>query len=531
MSNVLKMDLVQAIRTLFEQGWSKHRIARELKIDRQTVRRYLRAQPKSPPISTPGSLAGPETVVAALSNAPAAEKQNHPISTLGDLQVIPVVERVYASKAGRPSLCQEQAPRIRAKLEAGLTAQRIYQDLVGEVQFAGSYQAVKRFVRQLKASTPTAICRIEVQPGEEAQVDFGAGAPVVGPDGRRRKPWVFRMVLSFSRKGYTEAVWRQNTETFIRCLENGFRAFGGVPKTLNLDNLKAAVSRADWHDPQFNPKLESFCRHYRTALIPCRPYHPEHKGKTERGIGYVKSNALKGRTFTSLAEENRFLFHWERTVADLRIHATTRKQVAALFAQEKAGLLALPPDLFPCFEEAQRTVHRDSYVEVDKSYYAVPPEYIGRTVWARWDNRCVRIFNRRWEQIQFNAKLAPGQFSKVSGIGGGNGPLEHNVTYWLKRAGELGQPCAAWAQGLVDQRGPIAIRCLISLVGLTQKHSYKAINQACACALSRSAWRLRDIRQLLTQPAVQTHFDFARNHPLIRNLAEYGLFIQTKTNE
>jgi transposase len=100
---------------------------------------------------------------------------------------------------------------------------------------------------------------------------------VIDPDGRRRKPWIFRIVLSYSRIAYSEAVWRQTTETFIRCLENAFRYFGGVSKSLNLDNLKAAVIKADWYEPEFNPKLESFCQHYGTCLMPCRPKKAEHK--------------------------------------------------------------------------------------------------------------------------------------------------------------------------------------------------------------------------------------------------------------
>jgi transposase len=533
MPNYLKMDLINTICALQKQGWSKRRIARELNIDRQTVRKYLRSESKSPTLSIPGSLTEPgQNHPLPTAGALSAGNESHPVSTLGDLAVTQAIERVYGS-SGRPSKCEAHAQCIRAKFERGLTAQRIYQDLVAEVQFRGSYQAVKRFVQRLKAKSPIPIERIEVQPAEEAQVDFGTGAPIIQADGKRRTTHVFRMVLSYSRKAFSEAVLRQDTETFIRCLENGFRQFGGVPKTLNLDNLKAAVIRADWHDPQLNPKLESFCRHYGTALLPCRPYFPEHKGKTESSIKYLKSNALKGRTFASLAEENTFLAHWESTVADRRIHGTTRKQVAALFSEEKKALLPLPTDLFACFSEAKRTVHRDSYVEVAKAYYHVPPEYIGRTVWARWDTRCVRVFNPRWEQIQMHVRLQPGQFTKVKGLGGGAGSLEQNISYWVKRAGELGQPCADWAQGLVEQRGPIAIRSLIGLVHLSEQHSCKALNQACACALSRGAWRLRDIRHLLSQPqpSVQIHFGFAKSHPLIRNLAEYGVFIQTQNYE
>lgn len=520
MPNYLKMDLINTILALQKQGWSKRRIARELKIDRQTVRKYLRAPAKSPTLSTLGG---------SVQRAESSD-QNHPLSIPGVFEgvvVPPVLSSPVRVAPGRPSKCEPHAQCIRAKLELGLSAQRIYQDLVVEVQFSGSYQAVKRFVQRLNAQSPVAIQRIEVQPGEEVQVDFGAGAPLL-QEGKRRKTHVFRMVLSYSRKAYSEAVLRQDTETFIRCLENGFRSFGGVSRTLNIDNLKAAVLHADWCDPELNPKLESFCRHYGVALLPCLPRRPEHKGKTESSIKYLKTNALKGRSFATLTEENAFLAHWENTVADQRIHGTTRQQVATRFSEEKKSLLPLPPDLFPCFSEARRSVHRDSYVEVQKAYYDVPPEYIGREVWARWDNRCVRIFNQRWEQIGMHVKLEPGRFTKPRGLGGGAGTLEQNLAYWLKRAGELGQPCADWAQGMVQQRGPIGIRSLMGLVRLSEEHSGKALNQACACALSRGTWRLRDIRALLNQPTVQTHFSFSQHHPLIRNLAEYGVFIRTQ---
>jgi transposase len=118
------------------------------------------------------------------------------------------------------------------------------------------------------------VWRIEVQPGEEVQIDFGLGAPVVEADGRRRRTWVLRVVLSYSRKAYSEAVFHQTTENLIRCLENAFRAFGGVAKIVNLDNLRAAVHKADWCDPELNPKLLTFARHYGCSLVPCRPRTP-----------------------------------------------------------------------------------------------------------------------------------------------------------------------------------------------------------------------------------------------------------------
>ena len=203
------------------------------------------------------------------------------------------------SKPGRISQCEPSETFIQAGLDAGLSAQRIYQDLVSEQQFVGSYDSVKRFVRQLEAANPLPFRRMESEPGQEAQVDFGQGAWVV-EDGRRRRPHVLRVVLSHSRKGYTEAFWRQTTENFVRGLENALRHFGGLVRTLVIDNLRAAVKQVDWFEPELNPKVVSFCEHYDTVILRTKPAMPRHKGKIEAGIKYVQANALAGQQFASI---------------------------------------------------------------------------------------------------------------------------------------------------------------------------------------------------------------------------------------
>ena len=269
----------------------------------------------------------------------------------------------------------------------------------------------KRFVRQLRQTQPVPFVRMEVEPGAEAQVDFGQGAWVL-VDGKRKRPHLFRIVLSHSRKGYSEVVWQQTTESFIRCLENAFRYFGGVPRTLIIDNLRAAVTRADWYDPELNAKVAEFCRHYGTVMLPTRPAMPRHKGKIEAGVKFAQNNALKGRSFASLAAQNLFLSEWESGVADTRIHGTTRQQVGKVFNEvERPKLLPLPAGLFPVFEEAPRTVHRDGYIELQRAYYSVPPEYVGRQVWARWESRLLRVFNQRREVIAVHALAEPGKFT------------------------------------------------------------------------------------------------------------------------
>ena len=249
------------------------------------------------------------------------------------------------------------------------------------------------------------------------------------------------------------------------------------------------------------------------------------KGKMERGVAYVRANALKGRRFKSLAEENLFLSHWEGSVADKRIHGTTRKQVAACFEEERLHLQPLPPSLFPCFQEGRRSVHRDSYVEVEKAFYEAPPELIGREVWVRWDSRCVKIFNERMEQVGMHTRQEPGKFSHSLGAGGFSAPVLSSCRYWVNRAAVLGEQCGQWAQSALDARGPESLRSIMGLCDLIKKHSGAVLNAACAKALKAGTHRLKDLRRLIGEQSEQTAFGFAESHPLIRDLKTYSDFI------
>lgn len=494
--------------TLCQQGWSQRRVARELGLNRETVARYVRLAAAKPAIPPPGSA---DTSVANPAILPAGAGEPKP--------AIPP-----AGVCGRKSQCQAHRALIEQKLAGGLSAQRIYQDLRAEAGFSGAYDAVKRFVRRVTQSHPRRFERMECAPGEEAQVDFGKGAPVVDGEGRRRGTHVFRFVLSHSRKAYSEATTRQTTEIFIRCIENAFRYFGGVPKTVVIDNLRAAVTQADWYDPELNPKIEAFCRHYNTVILPTRPYHPHHKGKVERAVAYVKNNALKMRGFESLAAQNAFLLDWEAQIADQRIHGTTRQQVAKRFEeQERPALQPLPPMIFPCYQEARRAVHRDSYVEIQRAYYEVPEEYIGREVWVRWDSHLVRAFNQRGEQIALHARLDPGQFTAPRGERRSRAQGGRN--YVLNEARLIGPHSGTWAEAMIKQRGPIGFRAIYGLLALSRAHPIKVIEAACERACANGAYRLRDLRRLMEQPVQQESFEWLDAHPIIRDMAEYGTFV------
>jgi transposase len=232
MSNQLSMDTVQAIHALRAQDWSLRKIARELGIHRSTVAAHLASKPAKVPTGSEGSKP---------AKVPTGSETDLP-DGFGDLPEPFGEESSNEEEDHSRSRCVPWRDVILEKLAQGLSAQRIFQDLLNDHDYGHGYDSVKRFVRQLKSSKELPFRRMECEPGAEAQVDFGQGAAVVDENGRRRRPHLLRVVLSHSRKGYTEAIEKQTTDGFIRCLESAFWHFGGVPKTLIIDNLRAAVS-------------------------------------------------------------------------------------------------------------------------------------------------------------------------------------------------------------------------------------------------------------------------------------------------
>lgn len=543
MTYQLKAAMETSIITLSEQGWSNRRIARELGINRKTVDRHVRlARQADVGLEEPSAAAavehchgtgqngpnlppGPERPGGEGMATPAPGDQRQGLQNGPNLP--PGATAWPNVPPGPPSLCSAFGATVAEMLGSGLTARRIYQDLRASHGYGGGYDSVKRFVRKLLERNPLPFRRMEAEPGQEAQVDFGRGAAVLLPDGKRKMTWLFRIVLSHSRKAYSEVVLRQTTEDFIRAIENAFRSFGGATRTLVVDNLRAAVSRADWFDPDLNPKVAEFCAHYSTAMLPAKPYMPRHKGKIERAVGYAKCNALKGREFNSVREQNEFLLDWERNVADTRVHGTTREQVSKAFERERPALTPLPATLFPCFREGRRSVHRDGHVEVAKAYYSVPPEHVQREVWVRWDGRVVRIFNMRMEQVALHAQAAPGKFStdgrhlpkeKVSSV-------ERGLDWLLQRSREIGPGAAGWAEAMARARGVRALRVLQGLLGLSHKLGAGRLDAACGKALGFGMFRLRELRSLADATVEQPPLDFLEAHPLIRDMAVYGRIV------
>jgi transposase len=498
MGNYLKMADKQRILALLELGWSYRRIQRETGIDRKTVARYdPRRQAKSATVST-----GPTAKGATVSTGPMANAA----------RVSP----------GSQSACEPYRHIIEAAVAKGLSAQRIWQDLKEDYHFS-----VKRFVRRIKRHRPEVAAVMEHPPGEEAQVDFFRGALTLDPEsGRWRRPWVFRIILSCTGHSYEEPMWRQDKVSFMRAHENAFLDWGGVPRIVRLDNLKAGVARACLYDPDIAELYAAFAKHWGFIPLPSRPRHPQEQGVVERGGGYLKDNALKGRRFEGLEEHDAFLKHWNRTVARVRIHGTTRKQVYAHFLEvEKPALNPLPPERFSLFEVGSRTVHLDGYVEVDRAFYSVPARLLGEEVRVHWDERLVRIYHQG-QCVGVYTRAPAGTFNSLEEHRPAHKPARQQAYQenLLAKAEHIGPRALKWARAAIEERDVRAYRLLQGMVSLTRKHPRERVDWACGVALERGVFRHKPLLRLVEQAAKRAPSPppLTQTHEIIRNLAEYA---------
>ena len=283
--NVLKPHLQTTIATLLRAGRSQREIERATGIDRKTIRTYqLRF---------------------------AAEQANSPgVATGSELQIPPPWPPAVAQPS--VSACEPHSAFIEAQLRLKRNFMAIYQDLVDQHGFTGAYNSVKRFAGGLRQGAPEQFDRLEFAPAEEAQVDYGEGAPtrVLG-SARYRRPRLFVMTLRYSRRSFRRVVWKSSQETWARLHEEAWRYFGGACQYVVLDNLKEGVIKPDLYEPELNAVYAATLAHYGVVADPARVRDPNRKGTVENAIGHTQSTALKGRRFESIAEQNAFLEHWE----------------------------------------------------------------------------------------------------------------------------------------------------------------------------------------------------------------------------
>ena len=518
MPNYLKMPKKSQVLALLELGWSYRRIEAETGVRRETVSGYDRARQANPAKTFPGST---PSSPAESADRPPPEDANA-AKTFAGSDANPA--KTFPGSAPRPRFAAATyRTAITEKLDAGLSLQRIWQDLVEEYGYGASYESVKRFVRTI-APTRRAVGVFHCAPGAEGQVDFFRGAPTLdAATGEWRRPWVFRMTLGHSRHGYEEAVWDQKLETFLRLHERAFRDLGGVPLVVRHDNLKAAVVRACFYDPDSHDVYLAFATHWGFTSLPTQPRTPQENGKQERSGGYVKDNALKGRRFDNLEAQNTFLRHWNRTIARLRIHGTTRRQVWTHFVEaEQRTLQPLATEGFPFFTAGERTVHTDGHVEVGGAFYPVPLALLGQRLRVRWDAHLVRVFQQD-TLVAVHARVAAGLFAPRAGEADASTRQQAYVDRLVGQCERVGPALKQWADAALAARGVRAIRLIQGVLGLTRRHPRERVLTAITEAHARQHFRYQTIRQLVERTPTRPRPTLATDDPAIRPMTQYTL--------
>lgn len=522
--NVLKSHLQVTIRTLLGRGESQHAIQRLTGVSQKTIRAYQLAwkvaDSNSPTLATGSdSTEGAESVETPPPRPPGfSAPSSTPTSALASSPPRPLT----------PSACEPHREWITAQVELGRNAVSIHQDLITEQGFTHAYNSVKRFVNTLKARSPDRFDVLEYPPGEEAQVDFGQGAMTLHESGKYRRPWLFVMTLKYSGKSFRKAVWKADTATWVRLHEEAFLSFGGSVRYVVLDNLKQGVLKPDLYDPTINPVYAAMLAHYGAVADPCRVRDPNRKGTVESAIQHTQSTALKGRTFESIELQNAHLAQWEERFAAPRIHGRKKRQVLAMFWEEKPHLMPLPMTSFPLFTQSVRTVDDAGLVQIDARYYAALPAALHTEVTVRVYANEVEILDSRGTLLRHHPKAErKGQFVMEEKDRLFNPSRE--TARLLGKCAKIGPSAKTFSTQLFARGGRVEHKHLYALCNLTRHHACADIDAACEDALTLVAPHYQDIKRILERTNVAQKSASAVRPALKLTLKQTGAEIRALT--
>jgi transposase len=549
MSNVLSEEKRQQVIALGRLGWSLRRIEQATGVRRETGSAYLKAAGIA--VRAPGAwgrrpakpanevTTGSQPVLAAQNcnikpeNLPHKGKSNNQDSKPANEVTTGFGVGLRGTQPENPKLTPSACEPFREFIELGLSrgrnAMAIWQDLLAETGFRDGYGTVKRFVRKLRGHRPLeARAVIVTDPGEEAQVDYGTGPMVRDPQsGKYRRTRLFVMTLGYSRKSVRLLTFRSSSRIWAELHEKAFRRLGGSTRIVVLDNLKEGVLVPNIYDPGLNPLYRDVLAHYGAVALPCRIKDPDRKGKVESAVGHAQRTPLKGKRFESLEEAQTYLDRWESNCADTRIHGTTKRQVAAMFAEEKPALLPLPLEPFRFYQHGQRVVHLDGCVEVEAAYYGLPPGWIGHVVQVRWDELFVRILDPKSGQLlREHVRQKRGGYRVREEDASLRRPFKVSQLLW--RAEHAGTQIGVLCNHIYTQQGQLGIRRIQGVLSLAKKYGTAATEDACAVALEMGVREYQFVRRYLERTP---QLSLRQIDPLIRELVHYRDLINQKTQE
>lgn len=542
MSNVLDDQKQQQVLALGRMGWSLRRIEASTGVRRETASDYLKAAgipvrgrggrprvwpPKpatTPEVSTdppPKPAISGEVSTDCSGPRPATSPE---VSTDSNASPSP-------GRARSASACEPYRELIERALERGRNAMAIWQDLVDVHGFTARYVSVRRFVLKLRGATAVeAHAVIVTLPGEEAQVDYGDGPMVRHPKtGKYRRTRLFVLTLGFSRKSIRLLVWQSSAQTWAELHERAFRRLGGTVRVIVLDNLKEGVLTPDVYDPALNPLYRDVLTHYGVVALPCRVGDPDRKGKVESGIGHTQKTPLQGMRFETLEEAQRYLDRWDARWADTRIHGTTKRQVAAMFAEEQPSLGALPLEPFRYYRFGVRTVHLDGCVEVDAAYYGAPPGWIGRRVDVQWNDLHVRLLDPKTGHLLREHLRAPRGWHRIDDA---DRPARTppKTLALLDAALRVGPSVSTICEHIQRHEGQAGVRRILGVLALAKKYGPAVVEDAATSALELGVPTYRFLRRYLERrPPVP--LTLRQVDPLIRQLTLYRDLIDRTTGD
>lgn len=448
--------MFNSIASMLKIGIPIRKIARDLKIDRNTVRSVHRR-------------------------------------ITGGVVTPPVIQR--------KSSLDDYEDKIIELLNNNYSGKQIYRELSKQYGIKISYPSVTRFLKKHKA--PEAFAPMVTNPGEEVQVDFGYIGRFLINDSIK-SCYVFCMTQSYSRYAYYEMVTDQTTNTFIRCHINAFEFFGGVTVTVKIDNLKAAVLKASFYEPAFQEEYKNFLNHYGTTGITCRIYTPEHKGKVESGIKYVKNdffNILSDKEFSSAEEK---LKEWNNDVCNKRIHGTTKRIPSEALIEEKPFFKALPPVRYDLFSVEERKVNRYGHVAFNHSFYSVPYKFTGTCVIVKSNGRILKIYNG-YEEIAVHPLSGKGKFNTIE-----NHKMEFkrskDDSYYEQKSLSIGSHTLGFFKKLLALRPSRYHGTMNGIFHLARNYGNDVADASCKRALDYNILSYISVKKIITDGLYKTDY-------------------------
>jgi transposase len=405
------------------------------------------------------------------------------------------------------SLTHDMIDAHRAEIENMLktnTATTVHQRLRDEAGLGVGLTSFRRYVwREFPEDNLRNIAtppRPDVEPGEEAQVDYGYLGTWLDPMAERlRRVWAFVMVLACSRHMFVRPVFTMDQRTWTQCHVEAFAFFDGVVRRVVSDNLKTGVIKPDIYDPLLNRSYAELAAHYGCLIDPARALKPKDKPRVERAMPFVRDSMWRGREWLGLSGMCTGALVWCTDVAGVRSHRSLdgASPLSVFQAVEHPAMLPLPAASFELASWSRPKVGPDCYAKAGKALYTIPWRFIGRHIDAR-DGDSIAQFYADGRVIKTWARVEKGKQTDWADFPPEKVAFFMSTPQWcLKRAGELGGQVKALVEGLLEVNALYRLRQAQGVVGLADKHGAVRLDAACGRAIEIGDPEYRTVKGIL----------------------------------